>query len=171
MDILVEPLDKTHRRADFDCGVHELNEFLKRYARQNQKNSISKTYVAVSEMDAQKNDKEVLGFYTLSSGHVDYDALPKQIKHPKYPVSIARLARLATDLKHQGKGVGGYLLYDALKKISAASQIIGIFSVVVDAKDTEAKKFYARYGFLQLEEKELTLFLPVDTINKLFEEN
>lgn len=164
MDIVIEPLHKSHHREAFDCGVVELNQFLKKYAHQNQKNSISKTFVAI---DQQKKN-EVLGFYTLASGHIHLDQLPKKQKHPEHPVSIARLARLAVDLKSQGNGIGSYLLYDALQKIKAASNIIGIFTVVVDAKDEKAKSFYERYGFIELQNPAMTLFLPMKTINKLF---
>ena len=166
--IKVESLSKQHDRLGFDCGVKELNDFLKRYASQNQKKHISKTFVAVS--DENTNDlpkKEVLGFYTLSTGEMDHSLLPSDVRHPKYPVSIARLARLAVDLKQQGNGVGGRLLYDALNKIKAASAAVGIFAVVVDAKDVGAKKFYEHYHFVPLEDSELTLFLPMAVIDKL----
>ena len=41
------PLEKRHRRKEFDCGNNELNQYLKRYARQNDKKSINKAFVAV----------------------------------------------------------------------------------------------------------------------------
>lgn len=166
--IKVEPLSKQHDRERFDCGVKELNDFLKKYASQNQKKHISKTFVAVSEEDnCGPQKKEALGFYTLSTGEMDHSLLPSDIRHPKYPVSIARLARLAVDLKQQGNGVGGRLLYDALIKIRSASAAVGIFAVVVDAKDVGAKRFYEHYHFVPLEDSGLTLFLPMSVIEKL----
>jgi predicted GNAT family N-acyltransferase len=166
MDIKVELLDRTHNRGEFDCGVEELNTFLKKYSFQNQKNHINKTFVAI-ETSAVKNEKNILGFYTLSTGQISFDSLPKEIKHPKYPVSIARLARLATDLKYQGQGVGGFLLYDALQKIKIAAEMIGIFAVVVDAKDAKAKSFYQHYGFVSLQDTDLTMCLPMKMLEKL----
>lgn len=163
MEINIELLDHAHDRDAFDCGVEALNTFLKKYSFQNQKNHISKTFVVVD-----KNfNKQILGFYTLSTGQIQFDSLPKNLKHPKYPVSIARLARLATDLNHQGQGVGGFLLYDALQKIKKAAELVGIFAVVVDAKDDKAKSFYQRYGFVSLQETDLTLCLPMKMIEKL----
>jgi GNAT superfamily N-acetyltransferase len=167
MDINIELLDRTHNRDEFDCGVEELNTFLKKYSFQNQKNHINKTFVAIEAASDKKNEKSILGYYTLSTGKISFDSLPKQIKHPKYPVSIARLARLATDLKYQGQGVGGFLLYDALQKIKIASEMIGIFAVVVDAKDVKAKSFYQHYGFLLLQDTDLTLCLPMKMLEKL----
>lgn len=170
MEIKIERLGRHHDRRQFSCGAKELDDFLKQYAFQNQKNHISKTFVAVEDAQVaanEKNEKEVLGFYTLSTGQIHFDRLPKGVKHPKYPVSIARLARLAVDLTCQGKGVGGALLHDALEKIKAVSQVMGIFAVVVDAKDAEAKSFYERYGFVSLEETDWTLFLPMKVIDQL----
>lgn len=165
MDIKVELLDRTHNRDKFDCGIEELNTFLKKHSFQNQKNHINKTFIAVES--SVKNEKNILGFYTLSTGQISFDSLPLEIKHPKYPVSIARLARLATDLKYQGQGIGGFLLHDALQKIKIASEMIGIFAVVVDAKDIKAKSFYQHYGFISLQDTDLTLCLPMKILEKL----
>ena len=161
MKIKTESLEQRHNRSSFDCGVKELNRFLKKYSFQNQKNNISKTFVAVDDVQLTK---DVLGFYTLSTGQINFDILPKGIKHPRYPVSIARLARLAVDLTCQGKGMGGFLLYNALQKIKTVSQVIGIFAIVVDAKDEKAKSFYEHYGFVPLQETDLTLCLPMKVI-------
>lgn len=168
MEIKIEPLERFHHRGDFDCGVKELNNFLKKYSFQNQKSHISKTFVAIDgEKTASTSEKDVLGFYTLSTGQIDFEVLPKGIKHPRYPVSIARLARLAVDLKCQGQGIGGFLLHDALQKIKTVSQVVGIFAIVVDAKDAKAKSFYERYGFISLEETNLTLCLPMKVLDQL----
>ncbi|MCP4475545.1 MAG: GNAT family N-acetyltransferase [Gammaproteobacteria bacterium] len=167
MEIKIEPLARPHNRHDFDCGIEELNMFLRKYSFQNKKSHISKTFVAVDDEQTALTKKDVLGFYTLSAGQINFEALPKAVKHPRYPVSIARLARLAVDLKHQGKGVGGFLLYDALQKIKTVSQTIGVFAVVVDAKDVKAKSFYEKYGFVSLQETDLTLCLPMKVLDKL----
>lgn len=165
MEIKIEPLERSHNRGNFDCGIQELNNFLKKYAFQNRKNHISKTFVAVQ--DEQAIEKELVGFYTLSTGQINFDVLPKGVKHLRYPVSIARIARLAIDLKYQSKGVGGFLLHDALQKIKTVSQVVGIFAVVVDAKDVKLKSFYERYGFVSLQEVELMLCLPMKVLDQL----
>ena len=164
--IIIEPLNRSHNRNSFDCGIAELNGFLTKFANQNQKNSISKTFVAIQP----PNKKDILGFYTLTTGQINFSQLPDQQKHPRHPVSIARLARLAVNLKAQGKGVGGNLLFDALEKVKVASNMIGIFAVVVDAKDKNAQSFYKHYGFVELKNPDMALCLPMKTINKLFPE-
>ena len=40
-----KPLSKLHDRTDFDCEVEPLNDYLKKYALQNQKKDAARTYV------------------------------------------------------------------------------------------------------------------------------
>ena len=78
MEINIEPLGPSHNRSDFDCGVKELNNFLKKYSFQNQKNYISKTFVAIGDGQlSAEGKKTVLGFYTLSTGQINFDELPE----------------------------------------------------------------------------------------------
>jgi GNAT superfamily N-acetyltransferase len=166
MDLIIEQLDTVlHDRKSFDCGVEELNIFLKQHANQNQTKNISKTYVAVVAVSTDDR-KKIYGYYTLSAGHIQCDQLPENIKSklPKYPIPIGRIGRLAVDKEYKGQGIGGFLLHDALTNVLNIAGKIGIFAVVVDAKNDDAKTFYKKYGFIELQESELTLFLTIDTI-------
>lgn len=166
MDLIIEQLDPAlHNRKAFDCGVEELNIFLMQHANQNQTKNISKTYVAVVAVSAHDR-KKIYGYYTLSAGHIQCDQLPVNIKSklPKYLIPIGRIGRLAVDKEYKGQGIGGFLLHDALTNVLNIADKIGVFAVVVDAKNEAAKSFYEKYGFIKLQESELTLFLPIDTI-------
>lgn len=166
MDLIIEQLNiDLHDRKSFDCGVSELNIFLKQHANQNQSKNISKTYVAVVAVSVE-NSKKIYGYYTLSAGHIQCDQLPEAVKSklPKYSIPIARLGRLAVDKESKGQGVGGFLLHDALSNVLNIADKMGLFAVVVDAKNSDAKAFYQYYGFTELQESELTLFLTIDTI-------
>lgn len=169
MDLITEQLDKNdHNRNAFDCEIDELNAFLKLHANQNQSKNISTTYVAVSPIDFE-NPKAIYGYYTLASGQINCDQLPATVKAklPKHPVPIARIGRLAVDKNYKKKGVGGFLLHNALTTILTISKKIGTFAVVVDAKNHAAKAFYKNYGFIELQDSALTLFLPVKTIESI----
>ena len=48
LDWREESLTRNHNRSEFDCGVSALNEYLRRYARQNHESGGAKTFVAVS---------------------------------------------------------------------------------------------------------------------------
>jgi GNAT superfamily N-acetyltransferase len=166
MDLIIEQLNTTlHDRKSFDCGVNELNIFLKQHANQNQSKNLSKTYVAIVAISADDH-KKIYGYYTLSAGHIECDQLPDNIKSklPKYPIPIARIGRLAVDKDYKGQGIGGFLLHDAFTNVLSIADKMGVFAVVVDAKNDDAKSFYGNYGFTELQDSELTLFLPISTI-------
>ena len=163
MDILISPLDSTVDRNNFGCGIENLNQYLARYALQNDKKSIGKTFVAVS----YENCKNVLGYYTVSMAQVELQDLPREIQKglPRYPVPAMRIGRLAIDLSAQGKGIGSFLLRDALLRALSLSSEVGTYCVLVDAIDENAKRFYLKYGFMAFETHPLTLALPLKTIS------
>jgi len=82
-------------------------------------------------------------------------------------VPATLLARLAVDKNHRGKGIGEFLLVDALYRSLTHSREIGSVAVVVDAKDDGARNFYRRYGFIQFHDQPYRLFIPMGTIEKL----
>jgi hypothetical protein len=88
----VEELAKKHARTAFDCGEPALNDYLKKFALQNAKNNVSKTFVVVSP-DTSEN---ILGFYSLSAANINVESLPLDIqkKLPRYPIPMARLTRV-----------------------------------------------------------------------------
>ena len=157
----IETLCKKHDRSDFDCGRESLNTFLIRHAAQNARKDISRTYVFLPD-----DSNVVIGYYTLSSGSISFETLPTDIgsRLPRYPVPTAHLGRLAVDAQFQGRGFGGLLLVDALKRIEILGDQIGICAVTVYALDDEACGFYQAHGFLTLKDDPNHLFLPLTTI-------
>ena len=162
----VVQLSKKHDRQAFDCGKPELNEYLRRYARQNAALGVSRTFVA-----ARPPAVAVGGYYSLSTGSIEYEELPpKEFKRlPKYPVPTAHLARLAVDRSEQGKGLGGVLLVNALIRVAAVAEEIGVCAVTVDAMDETARDFYVHHGFHELRSSRLHLCLPIGTIKHLLD--
>jgi GNAT superfamily N-acetyltransferase len=57
------------------------------------------------------------------------------------------LARLAVDLTYHGKGVGSGFLKDALLRTALASEIAGIRTLLVHAKDDSARQWYQKFDF------------------------
>lgn len=113
----------------------------------------------------------MLGYYTLRSGIIELPHLPEsKRKHlPQYPVPVVHLGRLAVDSSVRGRGLGAHLLIDALRRAWVVSAQLGIHAVEVIAKNEEAKRFYAHFGFETLEDDELHLYLPIRVIEKLFQ--
>ena len=163
--IVFQKLAASDDRTAFDCGVAPLNDFLKKYARQNQELSVGVTYIAKTE-----EQQTILGFYTLSSGQIFFQDVPEEItkKLPRYPIPIVRIGRLARDLSTKGTGMGELLLIDALKRILFLADALGIYGAEVHAKDIHAKRFYEQYGFQELLDDPLHLFLSIKAIRKAF---
>ncbi len=161
----IEPLSARHVRESFDCGEPALDEFLKRYARQNQDRGISRTFVAV-----RGTDPKVLGYHTLTIRSLDAKSFPHEEakRFPRYPVPVIHLARLAVDRSMQGKGLGEALLADMLEKAVQVSDIVGVFAVEVEAKTPEAKRFYERHRFRAFPDDLLHLYLSIATARRLF---
>jgi GNAT superfamily N-acetyltransferase len=164
----IEPLGREHDRSRFDCGEPALNEYLVRYARQNQESGIARTFVAVFDEEPNR----ILGYYSLTVAGIDKANLPQAAikRFPNHPIPVVRLARLAVDRGAQGCGLGEDLLMDALTRCLRAAREIGIAAVLLDAKHDRAKRFYARYEFESLPGHPLTLWLPMASIRRLFGE-
>lgn len=162
MPARIELLAAGHRRDEFDCGEPVLNEFLRRYARQQAERDFSRTYVAVADDGAR-----ILGFHAISTGAIDFRNWPPGLRLPRYPVPVARIGRLAVDLNAQGSGVGAALLDHAMRLSASMAERIGLHAVVVDAKHPKAAAFYGRYGFQPFSDDGLSMFLMMSVIRRL----
>lgn len=116
-------------------------------------------------------DTTIKGYYSLSNASIPAEMIPEGIKK-KMPGSyktlpVTLLGRLAIDEMFKGQGLGGILLLDALKRsYEVASQSLGSIAVVVDPLDSEALKFYEKFGFILLPHSG-KMFLPMADIARL----
>lgn len=154
------PLDPdVHDRAGFDCGVAELNEYLRRFAGQHRRLGISSTYVLIDSAEPGL----ILGYYTLSAAEMDVARLPEADRKrlPRFPVPCYRMGRLACRSDRKGLGLGRLLVACAVDRCLQARKQIQAYALLVDAKNAEAKAFYEHYGFTPLIDRPLTLYLPL----------
>ena len=158
----IVPLIQNHDRSGFDCGVKELNYFLKVTARQHGDKGISRTF----ELSEQERPAIILGYFTLTLCEVRTEDLPTTYakKYPRHGLPAVRLARLAVSKKCQGKGYGAVLLAEAIHRTALIAEQAGVIGLFVDAKDEGAHLFYERYGFVSLPDHALQLFLPLETL-------
>lgn len=161
MSAQIVALAATHRRQDFDCGDAALNEFLRRYARQQQERDFSRTYVVLADDAAT-----VTAFVSVSVAQVGTASLPAELKLPRYPVPVLRIGRLAVDRRAQGKQLGRDLMRFALNLALELAARVGIHAVVVDAKNEASREFYVRLGFAPFSDSPLSLFLPMATLRQ-----
>ena len=68
----IEKLTATHSVSNFDCGQSELNQFIQKYAYQNQQANNSQTYVSIYE-------NVVIGYYSLAVGSVIHSQAPIRV--------------------------------------------------------------------------------------------
>jgi GNAT superfamily N-acetyltransferase len=157
----IEPLSQGHDREGFSCGDRDLDDYLKRTARQHNDKGISRTFVLVDLDEPAK----ILGFFTLASCEVVTAELPSEYAK-KYPrkAPAAKLARLAVAWDLQRQGLGGIMMVDAMRRTLAVAENIGIIGFFVDAKNQSARTYYEQHGFVTLPTHPLALFLPLATL-------
>jgi len=160
----IEPLARNHNRAGFDCGNEPLNQYIKNIARQHLSKGISRTFVIIN----YNFQDVILGFYTLAACEIHAEKLPRKYAK-QYPSKIpaVKLARIAVAKNHQRQGIGALMMIDAIKRVMSVSENLGITGFFVDAKDSEAKAWYDQYGFMELPDNPLELFLPISTLKEL----
>ena len=160
------PLHREDDRSTFRSGDASLDAFFAQYAGQHQfKAHASVTYVVDRE-------GRIAGYATVTAACIDIDDLPPEdrLRYP-YPAPVLSLARLATDERDRGQGIGGVLLAHVFVLAAQMADELGCVGVVVDSK-AGALSFYAKYGFkprpvvTDLADAPTPLFLKIATIKK-----
>ena len=154
-------LAEEHVCGDFDCGHSLLNDWLRRYAFQNQRANAAKTFVVCQ-------GRQVIGYYSLAVGAVDHGTATARVRKglARHPIPVMVLTRLAVDLHHQGEKIGRCLLRDAILRTLRAADLAGIRAIFVEAKDERVREFYKRFGFEQSPIHSLQLMLLIKDCRK-----
>lgn len=158
-DYYIELLDPSHCVRKFRLKGEDnqpLRSFLQQHANDFHSANVGKTYVAL--LPAEEGDEEgprVIGFITLTCSEVDIRGgyeLHDCVHANRYESMPAlKIARLATDHRYTGQGIGPQLI--SLAITLAADHIgaaVGCRFLVTDAKQG-AVSFYLRQGFTLLE--------------------
>lgn len=156
------PLVKEHDVTGFDCGKAPLNDFLVRYALQNQVVGSARTYVVT------RGERRVVAYYSLAPGAVLAEEAPERVKkgQPRHPIPVILMARFAVDVSEQGRGLGRSLFKDALLRALRGAEVVGGRAFAVHAKDEEAREFYRRFGMEASPSHPLHLFLLFKDVQK-----
>jgi GNAT superfamily N-acetyltransferase len=136
-----EPLTDDHQVDRFDSGVPALDDWLKRRAMANQASGATRTYVVCE-------GERVVAYYALASGAIAQAGVPGKLRrNMPDPIPMAVLARLAVDVRYQGRGLGRALFRDAAVRVAHAADTIGIRGIIVHAISETAREFYISLGF------------------------
>jgi hypothetical protein len=152
-------LESPHDLSKFDCGQPSLNEWLRNHALTSEGRT-ARTYVIC------ENKVTVIGYYCIATGSVERGALPGKLKRVQglpNQIPVAILGRLARDVRYRGSNLGADMLRDAISRIVAASETIGIRCILVHALDEKSFAFYKNYQFMEAPVGSRTLYLPIET--------
>ncbi|AZO07772.1 GNAT family N-acetyltransferase [Mesorhizobium sp. M2D.F.Ca.ET.185.01.1.1] len=156
-----EAIARSHDRKAFDCGDVEMNAFLQRFARQGHEQNAVKSFCAVPDDAPEK----ILGFYSLAPASVEHHAVPPPMTKglARHDVPGFLLARLAVDKSVAGRGLGGQLLLAAALRCIRVTEEVGGVLMIIDAKSSRAASWYASYGAEPLNDRPMTLVVPLKT--------
>ncbi|RZU99162.1 GNAT family N-acetyltransferase [Spiribacter vilamensis] len=143
--------DNTKSLSLGDPEFTPLKAFLKNEAADFHRRNVAKSYVAVDE------SHRVRGYITLICSQVQIAQAHHRPEGNKGPIAYKSLpsikvARLATDKRYQGSGLGRSLLDLALAiALGDIMPAVGCRFLVVDAKKPSVG-FYLKYGFTPIQE-------------------
>lgn len=169
---IIEPLDPSkHDRAAFSCGIDQVDNFFKRTANKLVRAGNLRVHVLTEP------DGSIIGFYALNAHSIHYADLPEKFKRDRPghgTIPAAYISMIGVDSRYQGRGFGGDLLVDCLRRIASAAQTIGIRVVLLDVLDCgnaahveRRAELYKSYGFTALPGNTLRMFLPISDVEAL----
>jgi GNAT superfamily N-acetyltransferase len=150
----VEHLDPgRHERSGFDSGNQLLDDWLRKYAHQNDaRANTGRTWVVVDDdgPSGARGRVPIVGYVTIAAHAVTTEQARAAVPKGSLPelVPAALVARLAVDRGYQGRSLGGRLLRFAVERVLAVDAEVAVTLVVVDAIDDSAADFYEHHGFI-----------------------
>ncbi len=162
-----------HDRSGFDCGVERLNNFLNLSAKKQQKDDMTRVYVAVLPDEAS-----ILGYHAINVGMMNVAEMAKPPKgtpsHGEIPVLF--LGQVAVDLKAQGLGVGSLLMHHVFEKAHVVANEAGCHAILLDVMsegDPDAfalrKHWYQEFGFQSFASNKARMFMSMKQVREVCE--
>jgi GNAT superfamily N-acetyltransferase len=157
--LVSEALTPSHVLDHLDSGQPTLDAWLQRSAVQATAMRTAKTFVW------HAGDGVVVAYFSLAAHLIVRERLPKKVgRGSPDAIPAILLARLALRRGLHGRGLGGELLWDALSRAVAASEIAAARVVVVDAIDEVAARFYEHHGFVRVARDESKLVQKISDV-------
>jgi len=160
-----------HDRSGFNCGVQRLNNFLSLSAKKQQKDDMTRVYVAVVP-----GETTILGYHAINVGTMNVAEMAKPPRgtpsHGEIPVLF--LGQVAVDLKAQGVGIGSLLMHHVFEKACVVADKVGCHAVLLDvmsdgdeAAFAKRKGWYESFGFQSFAGNEARMFMTMKQIRQL----
>ncbi len=149
--LTIRPFDKAlHDRGAFSSGVAAMDRWLRESAGEQVRRNRLRLWCATDT--ANNPAVAFVGYYALAM-HAVAPAEAPNLAHgrERHPIPAVYLAALAVDQHHQGRGIGGALMGDAILRAVRLSDEIGAAAIVLDVLKDEAwerrRAFYLSLGF------------------------
>ncbi len=160
-----------HDRADFDCGVHRLNNYLKLSAKKQQNDDMTRVYVIVED-----GSPLILGYHAINIGMMNVDQLKRRPRgtpdHGEIPVLF--LGQVAVGQEQQGSGLGGILMHHVFEKAGVIADAAGCHAIILDvisdggeAEFARRKAWYESFGFAAFASNPARMFLAMQQVREL----
>ena len=161
-----------HDRSGFNCGVDRLNNFLNLSAKKQQKDGMTRIYVAVLP-----EDSTILGYHAINVGQMSSSEISRPPKgtpnHGEMPALF--LGQIAVDIRAQGLGIGSLLIHHVFEKARIISDEVGCYAVILDVvsdgspNDLEKRiEWYRDFGFQSFSSNEYRMFITIKQIREIF---
>lgn len=162
-----------HDRTGFDCGVPRLDNYLKLSAKKQQKDDMTRVYVAIE--DGKSN---ILGYHAINLGMMNADELATRPRgapaHGELPILF--LGQVAVTRDAQGHSIGSILMHHVFEKAHQVCQNAGCFAIVLDVMadgGTEAferrRAWYRQFGFQPFLSDPARLFMTMKQVRALID--
>ena len=153
------PLGDRYDVSQFESTAPGLDSWLRSTARLNEAKGGARTYVVC-------DGDRVVGFYSLAASAVEKRRLSSRVSRSMpEPVPVILMGQLAVDARYWGRGLESDLVVDASRRSLAASEVIGVRAIIVQALDDSARAFYERFAFRPFSDREpLMLILRISEL-------
>lgn len=153
----VERLD-AHPVEEFSCGDESIDRWLHESALSTQAEGACAVHVAVDDADT------VHGYFTLSMTALRKLELPRGGNTRRELTPAILLGKLARHEDLASSGAGTLLLFEALKKASAAAALAGGSYLIVDVPNPLRRDFYTRNNFVPFHSNAARMHMKMSTV-------
>ncbi len=95
------------------------------------------------------DQERVIAYYASATASILHtQATSRARRSQPEPIPAIMLSRLAVDIDHQGRGLGGGLLKHFLLKALDVANLVGVRVAIVHAIDQQAREFYEHFNFV-----------------------
>ncbi len=135
----IKKLSSEDNVNNFNCGLNDMNNFLKNDALIQQEENLNVTYLVYC-------DKNLVGFFSLLSDNIEIKSMDEEYSMPYETCPAVKIGRLAIDKKYSKQGFGTILLDNICGNIKLISEKLGVRFITVDAY-CNVRKFYYKNSF------------------------